>query len=211
MNDQTASDDIGDDIDEAIARPLALLFDMDGTLTEPMLDFPQIKAAMGIGTQPILEALAAMDDMRRREAETVLHEYEERAARESVLNIGCDELIAWVTAAKLRTALITRNSRKSVAVVLAKHGLNFEVLITREDGKFKPDPQPLRLACEKLGVTASQAWMIGDGSYDCAAGNAAGIRTVWISHGRQREFADVPWRTVRDLPELLALLKRCGA
>ena len=38
--------------------PRAVLFDMDGTLTEPMLDFPRSKAEMGIGQRPILEALA---------------------------------------------------------------------------------------------------------------------------------------------------------
>ena len=182
---------------------------MDGTLTTPMLDFPQIKEAMGIGKQPILEALAAMDAQRRCEAEAVLHAYEERAALDSTLNVGCDELIVWVRQAKLRTALITRNSRKSVAAVLSKHGLSFELLITREDGKFKPDPQPLRYACETLGVDASEAWMVGDGTYDVQAGNAAGIRTVWISHGRDREFPDEPWRTVRDLGELLGLLRSC--
>ncbi len=44
----------------------AFLFDMDGTLTEPLLDFPRIKAEMGIGNRPILEALAEMDDSARR-------------------------------------------------------------------------------------------------------------------------------------------------
>jgi FMN phosphatase YigB (HAD superfamily) len=52
--------------------------------------------------------------------------------------------------------------------------------------------------------------MVGDGVYDVAAGNAAGVRTVWISHGREREFDHVPWRTVRDLPELLTLLCGCS-
>ena len=196
-------------IGDSIQCPRALLFDMDGTLTRPMLDFPRIKADMGIGAQPILEALAAMDESRRCAAEAVLHEYEERAARDSQLNPGCDDLIEWVRARKLRTALITRYSRKSVTFVLAKHGLDFEVLITRDDGKFKPDPSPLLLACKNLEVDPSQAWMIGDGSYDCAAGSAAGIKTVWISHGRLREFPDEPWRTVADLAELLALLRSC--
>lgn len=41
-------------------RPRVILFDMDGTLTEPLLDFPRIKADMGIGNRPILEALAEM-------------------------------------------------------------------------------------------------------------------------------------------------------
>ncbi|MBV8780079.1 MAG: HAD family hydrolase, partial [Phycisphaerae bacterium] len=41
--------------------PRALLFDMDGTLTEPLLDFAAIKSEMGITHHSILEALEAMD------------------------------------------------------------------------------------------------------------------------------------------------------
>src|SRR5262245_45047534 len=76
--------------------PSALLFDMDGTLTRPMLDFPKIKREMGIGDQPILEALEALDPERRSEAQAVLHRFEERAAAESDLNPGCHELVRWI-------------------------------------------------------------------------------------------------------------------
>ena len=78
--------------------PAAVLFDMDGTLTEPMLDFPRIKAEMGIGDRPILEALAGMNPRERSIAETVLHRHEEEAARGSTLNPGCRELLEWLDA-----------------------------------------------------------------------------------------------------------------
>ena len=193
--------------------PRALLFDMDGTLTEPALDFPAIKAAMGIPvTRPILEALAEMSPRDRAAAETILHEYEDRAAAASTLNPGCDRLIEWIGKGKFKTALITRNSRKSVACVLERHGLSFDLLITREcaNGKYKPDPTPLLMACEQLGVTPDDAWMIGDSLHDVNAGVAARIRTVWVSHGQPRTFANEPWRTVRDLGELLELLQRAA-
>lgn len=189
--------------------PRALLFDMDGTLTEPAIDFAALRTEMGIGARPILEAMAEMSPAQRLAAETVLHRHEEQAASASVLNPGCDELIAWVRSKALPTALITRNSRRSAACVLERHGLAFDVLITREDGRFKPHPEPLLIACDRLSVPASSAWMVGDGSHDIEAGLAAGIRTVWISHGRARDFAAVPWRTVPGLEELLALLQQC--
>ena len=196
-----------------LRTPRALLFDMDGTLTEPALDFPAIKAAMGIPvTQPILEALAEMSANDRVIAETILHQYEDRAAVESKLNHGCDRLIEWIVQRKFKTALITRNSRKSVASVLERHGLSFDLLLTREcvNGKYKPDPTPLLIACERLGVSPGEAWMIGDSHHDVAAGVAAGIRTVWISHGQARTFHNEPWREVHGLPELLDLLQRAA-
>ena len=186
--------------------PRALLFDMDGTLTAPMLDFPLIRAEMGIGERPILEALAEMNGPARLEAEAVLLRHEERAALGSTLNAGCRDLLQWVRGKGLRTALITRNSRVSVDTVLARHGLAIDVLVAREDTAPKPDPDPLRLACRKLGVEPGDAWMVGDGQYDVEAGLAAGIRTVWVSHGRERPFEAVPWSTVRDLCELADLL-----
>jgi beta-phosphoglucomutase-like phosphatase (HAD superfamily) len=132
--------------------PRALLFDMDGTLTVPALDFPAIKAEMGIGTSPILEALAAMAPDERRHAETILHKYEDRVASESTLNNGCDGLFAFIAERKIPTALITRNTRRSVATFLERHGLRFDLLITREDPPYKPDPHPF---CSPAGNSMS--------------------------------------------------------
>src|SRR5207248_6429710 len=96
-----------------IRRPRAVLFDMDGTLTEPMLDFPRIKAEMGIGGRPILEAMAEMNPAELRRAQAVLDRHEEEAARLSTLNPGCREVLGWLLAHGVGVALITRNSRRS--------------------------------------------------------------------------------------------------
>jgi HAD superfamily hydrolase (TIGR01509 family) len=187
--------------------PRAILFDMDGTLTEPMLDFPRIKAEMGIGQRPILEALAEMDEQERQLAQTVLARHEEEAAARSTLNPGCRELLDELASRKIRTALITRNSRVSVQTVLERHRLKIAILVAREDAAPKPSPEPLRVACRKLGINESEAWMVGDGQYDIEAAIAAGVRNVWLSHGRVKPFDATPWREVRDLLELRAMLR----
>ena len=189
--------------------PKAIFFDMDGTLTRPMLDFPKIKAEMGIAQRPILEALAEMSSSERQTAEAVLHRHEEEAAANSTLNPGCKELLNWLDRHRIGVAVITRNSRRSVHTVCERHGLKFEVLITREDGKFKPDPAPLLEACRRLRVATMDVWMVGDGQYDVEAGLAAGIETVWVSHGRIKPFAAEPQRVVHDLQELTAVLEGC--
>ena len=192
-----------------LTAPKAILFDMDGTLTEPMLDFPRIKREMGIGQRPILEALAEMPPEQRRAAEAVLLRHEQEAAANSSLNPGCRETLAWLDRHQIKVAVITRNSRESVKTVCARHDLHFDVLITREDGKFKPDPQPLLEACRRLQVELRDVWMVGDGEYDVVAALAAGIRAVWLSHGRIKPFAAQPWRSVQDLHELTAMLEGC--
>lgn len=187
--------------------PQAILFDMDGTLTEPMLDFPRIKAEMGIGDRPILEALAALAGADRDRAEGVLLRHEQKAAENSTLNPGCRELLAWLHEHRIRTALITRNSRLSMETVLRRHQLSLDVLVTRENPPYKPNPHPLRFACDKLNVGIDDAWMAGDGWYDVQAGAAAGIKTIWISHGKTRPFEHQPWRELRDLIELQLMLQ----
>lgn len=186
---------------------MGFLFDMDGTLTAPMLDFPRIKAEMGIGDEPILEALDRMAVSEQEAANAVLLRHEKEAADGSTLNEGCVELLEWIEGRGYPVALITRNSRVSAETVLRRHGLRFDVLVTREDSKYKPDPAALHLACERLGVEIGASWMIGDGQYDVEAGLAAGCRTVWISHGKAKHFSAEPWRTVRDLNGLAILMK----
>jgi HAD superfamily hydrolase (TIGR01549 family) len=188
--------------------PRAVLFDMDGTLTTPVLDFPRIRAELGVGPGPILESLARLDQTRRQEAEAKLHRIEDGAAKNSLLNEGCKDLLAWLAANGLSAALITRNSRVSVQTVFRLHQLSMDVIITREDGPFKPSPIPLELACKRLGVKHDEAWMVGDGQHDIEAARAAGIRAVWISHGKPRTFDAKPWVTVADLPELTMILKQ---
>lgn len=188
--------------------PKALLFDMDGTITKPMLDFPAIKAEMAIGSRPILEAMAEMDQATRDEAQRVLDRHEDKAAAESELNEGCSALLEWMRVKRLPVALITRNSSQSVMTVLKRHRLNFDTVIAREDGPFKPDPWSIRASCERLGVNCRDVWMIGDGRYDIEAGNAADVVTVWISHARERDFSSEPTAVARDLQALLILLKQ---
>ena len=47
----------------------------------------------------------------------------------------------------------------------------------------KPDPGPLRVAAERLGVPLQSCVMVGDSDVDIAAAEAAGIPGVWCSWG----------------------------
>ncbi len=179
---------------------------MDGTLTRPHLDFDQIRRDMGI-TGPILEALKHMPASERAIKEAILHDHEDRAASASELNEGCEDLLRWLDEIAMPVALVTRNTRKSVATVFNRHRLKIDICVTREDGKYKPDPAPLFLACHRLNIDPAHAWMVGDGYHDIEAGLAAKMKTVWISHGQERDFAAPPDVTARDLIELRTLLQ----
>ena len=51
----------------------------------------------------------------------------------------------------------------------------------------KPDPAPLRLAAERLGLSAEDAVMIGDTWRDVRSGKAAGCRTIAVTYGLDSE------------------------
>ena len=192
---------------EPLLLPRAIIFDMDGTLTQPIIDFSAIKRDIGLGDGPILEAIRHMNDVDRARAEAILFRHENDAATQSTLNAGCEALLRWLDQTGVATAVVTRNTRASVNTVFGLHGLNFDVCITREDGKYKPDPAPLQLACRRLNVDVADSWMVGDGNHDIEAAVATGMKSVWISHGIERSFEAEPWRVVRTLPELHEMLE----
>ena len=186
----------------AAVLPAAVLFDMDGTLTAPLIDFDAIRRDMGLSPGPILERMAQMNPADRAAADAVLLRHEDDAAERSTLNPGCLELLGWLARVRMPVALVTRNTRRSVDIVFRKHGLAFDVTVTREDGKFKPDPAPLALACGRLGVGVRRAWMVGDGVHDVEAGVAADMVTAWVSHRQPRPFAAEPTVVFEGLPQL---------
>lgn len=188
-------------------RPRALLFDMDGTLTRPLLDFDAIRRDLRV-EGPILEALRKLEGDRLREAHTILDAHERTAAERSELNDGCVELLSWLRRHEHRTGLITRNSRSSTNIILDKHALRFDLVLTREDEPPKPDPQSLRHAMRTLACCERETWMIGDGSHDIEAAVAAGVHSVWLSHGNERSFSAEPDVTIATLEELLPMLQK---
>jgi len=187
--------------------PKAILFDMDGTLTRPNLDFDAIRADVGV-VGPILEAIDLLSADQQQIAHKKLLFHERLGAQTSELNDGCVELLRWVESVGIRTALVTRNTPESVETILRKFGLNFDVRITRDDKPYKPQPEPAWLACSRLGIDPTHAWFVGDGCHDIECAVAADIASVWISHGQPCSFDARPTVTVRDLLELHELLRQ---
>lgn len=185
----------------------AVLFDMDGTLIDSSLDFDCIRAELGLPKVPLLEAIATMPDQRRRHAEAVLQQHEDRAARQGTLFQHARETLDLLASRGLPVALLTRNSRRSVDLVLARHALAFDAIRTRDDGVNKPSPEPVRALCRSLGVDPAQTVLVGDYLFDIEAAQSAGSLAVLIVHQDQlpdfAHRADQVIRSLRELPPLL--------
>ncbi|MGF1430916.1 HAD family hydrolase [Kitasatospora sp. LaBMicrA B282] len=86
-------------------------------------------------------------------------------------------------------------------------------VVSEEAGCAKPDPLIFDIAAQRCGLNprsdwAAEAWMIGDhGPADIAGAHLAGIRSVWLEHGRPwPESAYRPTLRAPGLPEAIALV-----
>jgi len=78
-------------------------------------------------------------------------------------------------AARMPLAAVTGRPRRDLERFLDLVGLDdlFSATVTMEDAPAKPDPAPVRLALQRLGL--SRAWMVGDTPDDARAARAAGV------------------------------------
>jgi HAD superfamily hydrolase (TIGR01549 family) len=190
------------------ARIQAVIFDLDGTITRPYLDFAAIRAELALDArQPVLEAMETMSPERRAETLAVLERHEEDAARNSELHDGAHEILTALRERHVATGLLTRNSRRSVQTVLRKHGLAFDFIRTREDGALKPSAEPVLAICRALGVSPPCTLTVGDFLFDIQAGATAGAKTALMIGDREPPaFADQADYVIRRLEEVLTIV-----
>ncbi len=159
----------------------AVLFDLDGTITRPNLDFDAMRAELGVRDRtPLLEWMASQPEALRRRAWEVIDAHELRAAQAAELSSGARELLGAVMELGLRTGLVTRNSARSVDIVLDRLGLHFDAVVTREDCAPKPSPDPVLECARRLGARPECTLMVGDYPFDVHSGHAAGAVTALV-------------------------------
>ncbi|MDQ3698155.1 MAG: HAD-IA family hydrolase [Gemmatimonadota bacterium] len=217
------------------ARPLAVLFDLDGTLIdsiELLLSSFRYAFATAVGRVPPDEAWIAgigmplvtqMRMLAEREADveplvvayrSYQREHHDRLLREFE---GARETLALLLERGHPMALVT-----SKIVELAVRALDFTGLSKYLDvivgcdtcARHKPDPEPVLIAVERLGYTTSEAVFVGDSPHDIAAGNAAGVATIaalWGPFDRQTLEKAAPHHRIERITDLPPLLERVAA
>lgn len=184
-----------------------VIFDLDGTLTVPILDFDAIRAEAGLPPGPILESLADMEENARRAALEVLHRHEHRAAHGSELHQGAKRTLDALRAAGWPVAVVTRNARQWTEIVMRKHDLTIDALATRDDGVIKPSPEPILRLCRQHGCDPRASWMVGDHLFDIQSGRSAGCTTVLLLSGAAKpDYAGEADHVIAALPDLLDLI-----
>lgn len=215
-------------------RPLATLFDLDGTLIDSIeLILNSAKHAFtgregripderewlsGVGIP-----LAAMFRRYARDetdVEALIAKYREYQLEHHDRLTRCYdtvvETVDFLRAAGHPCAIVTSKTEW-----LARRGLDhvglgahFDVVIGCDScDRHKPDPAPVLLALDRLGCRPGDAVFVGDSVHDVRAGNAAGVTTIaalWGPFSREDLVAANPahyLERMADLPRLLSTLQ----
>lgn len=127
---------------------------------------------------------------------------------------GMPELIRRLRAQGVKVSITTSRMRNSTVVGLQKFGLmdDIDALITCEDtDKHKPDPAPVLISLERLGVSAEEALMVGDSMFDIKCAHNAGVKAALVGWAEAVTEEDLngpegPDYRIEKAEDLLALL-----
>jgi histidinol-phosphate aminotransferase len=187
---------------EAALAPEAMLFDLDGVLADVSgslrAAIVATAASYGVAVDPAEVSRAKAQgganndwELTRRliSAHGVGRPLAEVTARFEDLYQGADgrpglrrrERVlcerTWLDALarRLPLAIVTGRPRADAERLVREQGIGaaFRAIVAMEDAPLKPDPAPVRLALERLGVR--RAWMVGDTPDDVRAARAAGV------------------------------------
>lgn len=208
-----------------------ILFDLDGTLIDTYAlilesfrhattqvlghTFPDevLMAKVGI---PLAEEMKDFSDdpAEQDELVRVYRAYNEAIHDERVRAFpGVVELVCALHGRGLRIGVVTSKrgplARRGVAVCgLGEH---VEFTIGSDDCPLhKPDPAPILMGCERLGLAPAECAYVGDSPFDIQAGNAAGCLTVaaaWGMFPKDALVAEKPEAVVDEPFQVLAALR----
>nr|ACG48930.1 catalytic/ hydrolase/ phosphoglycolate phosphatase [Zea mays] len=209
-------------------RPLrGVVFDMDGTLTVPVIDFPAMyrevlggdaayAAARGAGggSVDILHCIEDWAPDKQRHAYEVIARFEREGLDRLQIMPGASELCGFLDAKQIRRGLITRNVKDAVDLFHQRFGMTFTPALSREFRPYKPNPAPLLHICSAWNIPPHEVIMVGDSlKDDVVCGKRAGAFTCLLDEtGRYGPHDSLPEEVkpdfkVSSLTEVFAVLE----
>ncbi|EPJ54684.1 MAG: HAD-superfamily hydrolase subfamily IA [Osedax symbiont Rs2] len=184
----------------------AWVFDLDGTLTNPVHDFAQMRSSLGMAENAdILQTIAETEGEQRLILTQQLDKLEAHYAARASAATGVENLIAQLAEKNCQLGIFTRNTKEMALLSLQAIGVaqyfDSDFIIGRDQAPHKPNPVGLTQLLEQWQVKVSDAVMVGDFRFDLEAGRAAGTATVHITQDKQRwpELTDYFYKSLTAL------------
>jgi HAD superfamily hydrolase (TIGR01509 family) len=165
-----------------------IIFDLDGTLVDSGLDFELMRRQMRLPSGvPLLETIDELSPADRQRCNEILHRHELAGAARAELMPGVETFLDRLAERGLRRAVVTRNSRTLTLPLLQRLGLDFDPVLSRDDGPVKPDPASIWEICRVWGTLANRVVVMGDYRFDLELARRAGAKSVFYLGARSRE------------------------
>jgi pyrophosphatase PpaX len=180
-----------------------VIFDLDGTVVDTVElivdsfryavrtvlgeDLPDEVITAGVG-QPLMSQMVGISKEKAQELYDVYREYNHRRHDELIRSYeGMDGALALLSASGRRLGIVTSKSRETTQMAFDAVDMDgvFDAVVTASDThRHKPDPEPIFVCLERLGVDdGSKGIYIGDSPVDMTAGLAAGLSTAAVAWG----------------------------
>jgi HAD superfamily hydrolase (TIGR01509 family) len=193
--------------DSRLADVSLVVFDMDGTLTRSGLDFDAIRREADIPPgRPVLEYVSVLDAEQAARVHEILDRHELAEAASCELAPAAPEVLARLRARGLKTAILSRNSRRACRTVVERFSLAPDAVVAREDAPPKPSAEAVLAVCRACGAGPGETLVVGDYLFDIQAGHAAGALTALLRNAKMAGVpcpADFVLDSLREVPELL--------
>lgn len=194
-----------------------VVFDMDGTLTRPNIDFPEMYRRCGIDRKnDIIQVLSSLPKADAKPKWDIIHQMEEDSMNTMQLTVGSIEVINWLSSHNIPIALVTRNTYKSTIVLQNQLQCSFDYVIARDNTTFlpKPNPESMNYIVNEWNMSSSPSSiiMVGDSTAnDIAFGKNAGTRTCLLDVNKNAKQVDsvkpdITLQNLYDLPKELCKL-----
>ena len=212
-----------------------ILFDNDGTLvdthdlilsslrycTRTVLGrvIPDNELMCKVG-QPLAAQIAdfTSDEAERAELIRVYREHNHAAHDQAVKAFpDAAQALAQLQSCGMKLGVVTSKMHALAWRGLGITGLTpyLECCIGCDDcPKFKPDPEPVIMGVEALGLTPGECLYVGDSPFDLQAGHAAGCKTVAVTWGiftEEELVAENPDYLCHTFSELVELACPAGS
>lgn len=210
-----------------------VIFDWDGTLMDSAakiincmqiaakhcdVDIPSAEAVshiIGVSLKPAIKQLFSIDDDAL--AERLVLAYKEafvsHDATPCPLFNGVNELLTALKGEGAMLAVATGKARRGLDRAWSQTGTGHFFIASRcaDDAQSKPSPDMLLQILDELSISAHDAVMIGDTTYDMQMAKSIGMRRIGVSYGVHAQVhleALAPEIIVHSIGELQQFLLR---
>jgi pyrophosphatase PpaX len=206
-----------------------ILFDFDGTVvdsgaiilasmrhaTREVLgqDFDDADLLQAVGGPGLEAQMAVFAPDQVDELVRVYRAHNEPLHDELAACVGMEDVLVRLHDEGRRLGIVTAKRRSTVDLAFARVPIShlFETVVGGDETeRHKPDPEPLLLAAERMGVDPSTCAYVGDSPFDIRAAKAAEMFAVAVTWGRihdrgrlEREEPDAIADSAEELLELL--------